>query len=245
MQTQKVIDQIRQEKTVTADDGQIYPIRQFPIDATEGRFLTQFIASRPGITRTLEVGCAYGLSSLHITAALEGRPGAHHVIIDPFQSTTWHGIGVANLDRAGVDFYELLEQPSELALPELLRDGARFDLVFIDGLHSFDQTLLDLYYANRLIGPGGYIVIDDAIWPSVSKAVSHVAAYPCYKMIGGTSAPLTRVANVIGKLLKPLAELIFPHWLYDHFYRTIRYPSMVALERVAEDERSEKWFRSF
>ena len=244
MKPEMVIDQIRQQRCVTSAHGHTYPIRQYPIDATEGRFLSGFIAERPGITRVLEVGCAYGLSSLHIAGALAGRP-ARHVIVDPFQSTDWHGIGVANLDRAGVDFYELREEPSELALPQLLRDGAEFDLVFIDGLHTFDQTFLDLYYASRLIKPGGYIVIDDVTWPAVSKAVSHIAGYPCYRLIGGTSAPILRLNHLLGKLFKPLAEALFPRWLYDHVYRQWKYPSMVALQKVAKDERGEKWFRSF
>jgi hypothetical protein len=117
--------------------------------------------------------------------------------------------------------------------------------VFMDGLHTFDQTLLDLYYANKLIGPGGHIISDDATWPAVSKAISHFASYPCYRLVGGTSAPMLRLNHLLGKLFKPLAEAIFPRWLYDHVYRVGKYPSMVALQKIAEDERREKWFRSF
>jgi predicted O-methyltransferase YrrM len=244
MQPQKVIDRIRQDRTVTSADGTAYPIRRHPIDAAEGRFLTDFIVSRPDIARTLEVGCAYGLSSLHIAAALAGRPRAQHIIVDPFQSTDWHGIGVANLDRAGVDFYELREEPSELVLPQLLRDGVEFDLVFIDGLHTFDQTMLDMYYANRLIAVGGYIILDDANWASVSKVVSYFSAYPCYEVVGGTSAPLPRLKNLAAKVLKPIAEG-FPRRLYDLHYARAKYPTMMAFQKIADDERDEKWFRSF
>jgi hypothetical protein len=35
------------------------------------------------ITKTLEVGYAFGLSSLHICEALRNGPGASHLIIDP------------------------------------------------------------------------------------------------------------------------------------------------------------------
>jgi len=245
MQAQALIDEIRRQKTVTSADGKTIPIQQCGIDDAEGRFLSEFIASRPGITRTLEVGCAYGLSSLHITGAIAGRPLAHHIIIDPFENTDWSGIGLTNLDRAGVDFYELREEPSEIALPQLLSEGAEFDLVFIDGWHTFDQTLVDMYYANRLVKVGGYIIVDDATWPSVSKAISQFATYPCYEIVGGASIPVTRVVNLLGKLLKPIAETIFPRWLYDYFYGRGKYPSMVALQKVAADERSWTWFRSF
>jgi predicted O-methyltransferase YrrM len=245
MHAEAIIDEIRQQRTVTSADGKTYPIQKHGIDVAEGRFLSEFIAKRPNITLTLEVGCAYGLSSLHIASALAGRSGAHHVIIDPLESTTWRGIGVTNLDRAGVDFYELREEPSETALPRLLEEGAEFDLVFIDGWHTFDQTLVDMYYANRLLKTGGHIIVDDATWPSVSKAVSYFASYPCYEIVGGTSVLATRVVNLLWKLLKPIAETIFPRWLYDYFYRPGKYPSMVALQKVAADDRSYKWFRSF
>jgi predicted O-methyltransferase YrrM len=245
MQAQALIDEIRRKRTVTGADGKTYPIHKHGIDVAEGNFLTEFIAGRPNVTRTLEVGCAYGLSSLHIASALAGRPGAHHVIVDPDESTAWSGVGVTNLDRAGIDFYELREEPSEIALPQLLKEGAEFDLAFIDGWHTFDQTLIDMYYANRLVKVGGYIIIDDADWISVSKAISYFAKYPCYRIVAGAAGPATRVVNVLWRLCKPFAELLFPRWLYDYFYGLGKYPSMVALQKVTKDNRHWKWFRSF
>jgi predicted O-methyltransferase YrrM len=245
MQAQALIDEIRRERTVTAEDGKTYPIHKHGIDVAEGRFLTEFIAGRPNVIRTLEVGCAYGLSSLHIASALAGRPGAHHVIVDPDESTAWSGVGVTNLDRAGIDFYELREEPSEIALPQLLKEGAEFDLAFIDGWHTFDQTLIDMYYANRLVKVGGYIIIDDADWISVSKAISYFAKYPCYRIVAGAAGPVTKLVNLLWKLGKPFAELLFPRWLYDYIYGLGKYPSMVALQKVTKDDRSWKWFRSF
>lgn len=245
VQAEAVIEEIRRRRSVTDAGGTTFPIEKHGIDAAEGGFLRDFVAARPGITRTLEIGCAYGFSSLHIASALAGRPGARHVIIDPMESTTWKGIGVINLDKAGVDFYELREESSETALPELLKQGAQFDLVFIDGWHTFDQTLVDMYYANRLIRTGGYILVDDANWISVSKAISYFERYPCYKIVGGAAGPTAKVVNLLWKIVRPVADLIFPHWLYDYVYRLGRYPSMVALQKVADDDRSWKWFRSF
>jgi predicted O-methyltransferase YrrM len=245
MEPEAVLEEIRRRRSVTDAGGTQYPIEKHGIDVAEGGFLKDFIAARPDITRTLEIGCAYGFSSLHIASALTGRPGARHVIIDPMESTTWNGIGVINLDRAGVDFYELREEVSEIALPGLLKEGAEFDLVFIDGWHTFDQTLVDMYYANRLIKVGGYVVVDDANWISVSKAISYFEKYPCYKIVGGAADPTLKIVNFLWKLIRPVADFIFPHWLYDYVYRLGKYPSMIALQKVAEDNRSWKWFRSF
>ncbi|CNI52817.1 Uncharacterised protein [Mycobacterium tuberculosis] len=126
-----------------------------------------------------------------------------------------------------------------------MREGAQFDLVFIDGWHTFDQTLVDMYFANRLIKVGGYMLIDDASWPSVSKAISNFANYPCYRIVGGSAMVWVRALNLLGAILKPVAETIFPRWLYDYVYRMVKYPSVVALQKVAEDKRSFRWFRSF
>jgi predicted O-methyltransferase YrrM len=245
MQPQALIEEIRRDRTVTNTGGEKLPIGKHGINAAEGRFLTEFIAGRPDIVRTLEVGCAYGLSSLHITSALVGRHGAHHVIVDPDETTAWGGIGVTNLDRAGIDFYELREEPSEIALPHMVKEGEKFDLAFIDGWHTFDQTLIDLYYANRLVKTGGYIIIDDADWISVSKAITYFAKYPCWKVVAGAARPVTRVINLFYRIAQPFAEIFFPRWLYDYVYALGKYPSMVALQKVTEDDRNWKWFRSF
>jgi hypothetical protein len=78
----------------------------------------------------------------------------------------------------------------------------------------------------------------------VSRAISQFATYPCYKIVGDPSVLVTRVVNLLWKLLKPIAETIFPGWLYDYFYRVGKYPSMVALQKVAKDERSYRQYRS-
>lgn len=38
-----------------------------------------------------------------------------------------------------------------------------FDVIFVDGLHTFDQTLRDLLNATERLRPGGVIVIDDVL----------------------------------------------------------------------------------
>ena len=60
MQAQEVIEDIRRKGAVTSADGQTYPIGKHGIDAAEGHFLSEFIASRPDITRTLELAVPTG-----------------------------------------------------------------------------------------------------------------------------------------------------------------------------------------
>lgn len=242
-----LIDEILSSKTVINRDGNPVPLRG-NINREEGLFLHDLVQSDPSITRTLEIGCAFALSSLFICGALEGRNNPQHLLLDPFQQENYQGIGVLNLERAGVDFFKLIEEKSEFALPKLLEmDSASFDLIFIDGLHSFDQAALDFYFANRLVKVGGYIVFDDASFKSVSKVISFALKYPAYHLHSQV-----RENSGLKKFLRFWFNLI-PEFIYTtflplklyHFRNRLRFSSMVALQKVAEDDRSNRWFDDF
>jgi predicted O-methyltransferase YrrM len=128
-------------------------------------------------TRTIEVGLALGMSALFLAAAVTSVDAAagRHVAIDPFQGESWDGAGLATLRAAGVEgVVEVIEEESALALPELARHGREFDLAFVDGDHRFESVLLDLTFMDRLIRPGGLIVVDDMWMPGVRLAVAYV-----------------------------------------------------------------------
>jgi predicted O-methyltransferase YrrM len=250
MGANSIIDEIYETRVVRDSSGNEYKLSS-EVDPSEGDFLFRLISSDTSILRTLEVGCAFGLSSLHICEALRNRPGASHLIIDPKQMDVWHGVGIAHLERAGIEFFDLIQDPSELALPDLLRSQPEsFDFIFIDGWHTFDQTMLDMFYSNRLVRLGGYIVIDDCEWESVAAAVSYYMNYPAYEWLREPAMMARtwtmRTVRTIGRLLPPrMARLVLPTDVYSRIYRRIRYPSMVALKKVAEDTRSWTWFKVF
>jgi predicted O-methyltransferase YrrM len=242
----ELLDEIYRSKTVRDAHGTEYPLEAH-VHRADGEFLFDLIRSRREIVRTLEIGCAYGLSSLFIAKALKGREGAEHVIIDAFQGSAWKNVGFENLRRSGIDFFRLIEEPSEIALPRLVQERQEsFDLVYIDGWHTFDQTLLDLFYANRLLRVGGYLVADDCNLPAVAKAMAYVASYPCYEMVGGVPLyPKPRLPDrLIAAIPEPLAGWIIPRRIYD-YHRMGRRFSTIALQKTRPDERDEIWFESF
>lgn len=245
-----IIDEIYHTKIVRDLHGNKYELSS-AVDSVEGDYLYRLVSSDESITKTLEVGCAFGLSSLHICEALRNRNNASHIIIDPEQMKEWHGVGVGHLERAGINFYHLIEEPSEIALPDLLQTHSEsFDLIFIDGWHTFDQTMLDLFYANRLVRIGGYIVIDDCNWESVSAAVSYYNNYPAFEQVKvpaiAAHSWIQRVAKYITTVFSPrMARMVLPAYIYSHIYRRMSFPSMVAFKKISEDARSWTWFMGF
>jgi predicted O-methyltransferase YrrM len=99
-----VIEEIYSEGVVRDEIGNEYKLHS-NVDKIEGEFIYQLICSDPGVRKTLEIGCAYGLSSLHICSALYKRDYVKHTIIDPSQHNNWHGVGIFNLNRAGFKFF--------------------------------------------------------------------------------------------------------------------------------------------
>ena len=137
------------------------------ISASEGGLLQKLVRQLDP-TISLEIGLAYGISALFICDALNVRNGTQHIVIDPMQLTDWGGIGIANLRRAGYgDIVRLIEAQSYRALAELESSGQRIDFAFIDGWHTFDFTLVDLFFIDRMLNVGGVVALDDATWPAI------------------------------------------------------------------------------
>jgi predicted O-methyltransferase YrrM len=243
----QALQKIYETGQVTGASGKVHELRD-AIDPRESKFLTGILRQDSSISKTLEIGCACGMSSLTICEALKGRPNASHTIIDPNQSTEWDGIGIRNLREAGINFFKLIEEKSELALPKLLEKKEKaFDLIFVDGWHTFDHTLLDCFYATRLLRPGGILVVDDTHLAAVKRVMDFLKTYPCYEEYGfvkaGSTQPLKRaIKDIVKPLLSPIPRRIWVNLFGNRFYqKAFEDPRMVALKKVVEDKRAWNW----
>jgi predicted O-methyltransferase YrrM len=241
-------DVIYERKEVVSPSGEVLPLHAC-ISPAEGAFLRNLIQGDASIVRTIETGCAYGLASLHICSALRDRPNAWHVIIDPLQSTEWRSTGVANLKREGLTRFELFEEGSEFVLSRLAAEqSGTFDLVFLDGFHTFDHVLLDCFYATRLLRVGGYLVLDDTDMQAIARVLDYIQNYPCYRRRGGIPyvpkpnlVTNVKITKALGRVFPTLAYLLARYGSDSYQEKW----SMVALQKQAEDERDWSWFHRF
>jgi hypothetical protein len=72
--------------------------------------------------------------------------------LDPFQKGAWDDSGLVAVERAGLsDFLDFRPEFSSLLLPRLVEHGDRFDLIYVDGSHLFEDVFIDAYYTSRLL----------------------------------------------------------------------------------------------
>lgn len=220
------------------------------ITERKGEELWQLIRERRYET-TLEVGCALGISSLYICDAIATRADPSHLAIDPSQTKVWDRLGARNVAAGGYDYFELLEEPSELALPRLLEGNRVFDFAFIDGWHTFDHALVDFFYVNRLLRVGGVVVFDDADTPPIGRLVRYVSNYPAYTPLAPPKSDepargLRRVVrNAADAMPDPVRRAVLSPKVLPTRYRRVFSSGLVAFEKVAEDRRRWDWYAPF
>ena len=208
---------------------------------------------------TLETGVAFGLSALAICEALTTLgtvPGAQsaairdsppkHYGVDPEQNTVHGGAALASLKRAGLDsVFELLEGPSHLMLPKLLERGVTLDLAFIDGWHTFDYTLLDFFYLDKMLRPGGVMLLHDRSWPSKQKVIRFIMTHRRYKELPVRSS--TRPGFF--KWLRRVVAAKW-HWLRGAPFGVVtsaitNRPEVAAFLKLESFEPDHRFFRNF
>ncbi len=128
--------------------------------------------------QTLEIGLSFGGSCLTFAAShrdLGHAPERQHVALDPFQATVWDDSGLVLMEKDGLAPYlDFRPQFSSLELPTMVREAPKFDLVYIDGPHLFEDVSLDFYFVARLLADGGVMAFDDSSDPHVAKVIRFV-----------------------------------------------------------------------
>lgn len=202
----KILHAAYKSGVVRDAEGSVHQMRDVT-SPEEGRHLYDLVHDNK-YSHTLEIGLAMGASAVWIAqahadnaAADKSESRGSHVAIDPNQNTQYSGLGLKLVRDAGLTGYVThIAKPSGAALPEILQEvlaGSRpkFNLVYIDGWHTFDFTLIDFFYSDKILEPGGCIVIDDVRHGGVKKCVKFILAnYDHYTVLdSGLSTNITLV----------------------------------------------------
>ena len=239
-------EKILQSGSMKTPDGSVVEINS-QISTSEGLFLQQLVKEiKPQLS--LEIGVAFGISSMFICDELHRIGAKKHIAIDlgPVKKTgsdelDRFGLGLLNLERCGYGhLVEPYAMPSEIALPDLLRRGQRLQFAFIDGWHSFDHALVDFFYINKMLDVGGVVAFHDAGHPNIRKLLKYILTYPSYQIFREIRQPKAVFSTQRKGVEKMIAYVLFlTRQLYP--YR----PTCVALEKICEDTRDWTWFRDF
>lgn len=120
----------------------------------------------------LEIGSAYGYSTVVL-----GLVARSVVAVDPHRALNSFGALLENLAAYGVTsrtVVEIKRGDSSAIMPQLLGEGRRFDLVWIDGDHEAATVAQDVRNALLLLRPGGTLVVhdyDEDTCPGVREAL--------------------------------------------------------------------------
>lgn len=132
------------------------------------------------VAETLEIGMAFGASALAILATMREVHGTgpfHHTAIDPFQSEHWQGAGAHLVELEHLsERFTLIEELSFVALPSLHKQSAKFDLIYVDGSHIFEDVFIDFYVSSFLLRAGGCLLFDDCRDSHVDKVVRFIVS---------------------------------------------------------------------
>ncbi len=212
------------------------------ISRHQANFIMEIVKTRK-LCKCVETGVAFGVSTIAICQALSEleKMGQEckHWGIDPCQYSEFNGSAIAALHSCGLDhLFELLEGVSHIMLPKLVEQGVRVDMVFVDGWHTFDYTLIDVFLADKMLRPGGILMMHDMQMPSKQKVLGYLNSHRKYRRLAGSPMrPLFRRILSCGKntlLGGPRIGLV-----------NLTQPLLFVAEKIQDYEPEYHFFRNF
>ncbi len=160
-------DQLMQFKTSKTDYLDFYSrMKDAPLAVSRETGALLYMLARAGKARSIvEFGTSFGISTLHLAAALRDNGGGTLITCEFEPSKIKRAR--ANLEAAGL--LDLVEIRAGDALRTLAHDlPGTIDLVLLDGAKGLYPDILDLLEAH--LRPGALIVADNADWSAAYLA---------------------------------------------------------------------------
>lgn len=146
----------------------VTPLHWYLADRMTRMQLIQYAIDTLGARTYLEIGVDQGQAFCAIRAPIK-------IGVDPVSAAP---AVQAEVKRPGSSYFSIAsDEFFERHAPEVLAAGA--DVVFIDGLHTYQQTHRDIHHALQYLAPGGIILVHDCLPASpleATVAASHAEA---------------------------------------------------------------------
>jgi predicted O-methyltransferase YrrM len=177
-----------------------------------GRVITAFIREHQ-VRHVLELGFFQGVSTCYIASALAESGGGHVVAIDRAGRLEANSPPTEELlsrlslrDRVTL-FYEY--SSFNWRLYHFLAQSPRpeFDLVFLDGAHTWEIDGFAFLLAERLLAPGGHAIFDDVNW-SIGRSLT----------LGEMAAAMPADEREAQQIRLVCEHLVRPHPGIDRFW---------------------------
>ncbi|MFD2515645.1 O-methyltransferase [Pontibacter locisalis] len=237
---------------IESPSGEYIPLHSHT-SKEQGLFLQNILEEiRP--QRSLEVGLAYGISTLFILEKhreFENKTKSH-IVIEPF---SWGGVAEHNIEKEGLaEYVEIRYQRSDEVLPRLYFDNIRIQFAYIDTTKVFDTVLQDFYFIDKILDVGGVVVLDDCNgkWPGVQRVARFINVLPHYKLMAAhNKSNLTlkkKLANLaISKFIKliPFKDKIHPTSDFESDIDLGLDYNCLVFQKVSDDERKWDWDKPF
>jgi predicted O-methyltransferase YrrM len=232
---------------------------KYPLHSATAKNQCEFIADilidiKPSFS--LEIGLAYGISTIAIIEALgKIKQPFHHTVIDPYQ-IDWHNVGLHYINKTGYNHNVTVhEKFSDEVLPTLVNEGKRIQFAYIDSTKVFDILLTDIHFINKMLDVNGIIVFDDCRYPGIRKLIRYLAVHPSFKVYKGLDKDYYSFKRSIAINLYYFVLNNFPFKSYksvgykNHKLKTDKELGIdyrcVSFIKVKEDERNWNWYAAF
>ncbi len=103
------------------------------------------------------------------------------------------------------------------SLQKAMDAGAQFDVVFLDGAHTYHHDALAFFLLDKMLRPGGYILFDDYEWSHSTSPSMNPGVFPRIKdQYTDEQIQAQQVKMLVDKLVKtdPRYEEVIPGFAY-------------------------------
>ncbi|MES2380695.1 MAG: class I SAM-dependent methyltransferase [Bacteroidota bacterium] len=151
----------------------------------EARFLYQKTISEKAQI-TAEAGLACGASTVAFCQAhIDNKTNGTHFSFDPMQTTAFDDAGLKLVEETNLNTpLKFVPEPSYSGVVNyLLNKNIQIDLAFIDGWHTVDYKIADVFLFDKVLKSGGIMALHDGHFPSTIKSIKYLLRYRDYTLL--------------------------------------------------------------